>query len=703
MTDWKREDSVEKIVEKFKRFNMHVNMDLVRKAAKSMVMSKSEESKKVFQNILKQFETKIEILKLKVDKPFIEVPEPREGPVSLGNYMQGGQTYHECMVRIDDLIMSVVNAAPNKGKTNLLFHTCTQVHEYNRKNPTKKICMIILDRKKDFRNLPIPAVVLDIQDTRIDFFDEPPNSEKERWISDISNALMHAWGWMFASRNYFMSKVYGLAQYGKTPTLYEVFEEIKKDKESPGRVTNRQLEIQEVNLDRIQTALREFGKCMSTRKTFQLHEFIESGMPLVIEADMSPDSYAILFSWLLLYIYRMNKDNNVRGNLGIGGGVMVIADESYLLWETAKDHSEARRELGANFISLAPLYLRDFRCCIIAASQRPLSPDFMSAANTRIIGYTGDYKDAQYYANSLGNPDLVQTIMKLDVGEFLIKIGDKDAALIKVPHIPYERVSDETINEAMMPYKQAILEYCKEEQEEKKEEPKFKISEETKALLRNVRDYPDSTISFRYEKLGWKTNAAQQYVQDAVKSGYLRIVEDMLDSQKKAKYLVPTQQGIEWLRYEGHDVKDLCHVGKQTATHSLYQNILISRLKRLRHNVLHDHPVADKIVDVWAEKDRKVAYEICVNPAIEVSRALSVLGHVDEYCFVCKDLMIMQSIRSQINGEKIRFRLAAEFFQDLKRAVLDYYTEYRKNNPNNQDKQNPSPDDNEKPDDRSSD
>lgn len=166
----------------------------------------------------------------------------------------------------------------------------------------------------------------------------------------------------------------------------------------------------------------------------------------------------------------------------------------------------------------------------------------------------------------------------------------------------------------------------------------------------------------------------------------------MLDSQKKAKYLVPTQQGIEWLRFDGRDVKDLCHVGRQTATHSLYQNILVSRLKRLKHNVLHDHPVADKIVDVWAEKERRVAYEICVNPAVDVTRALSVLELVDEYCFVCKDLMIMQAIRSQLSGDKIRFRLAPEFFQDLKKAVLDYYTEYRKNSTNSQDRQDSIPD-----------
>lgn len=511
---WKApDDSVEDIVKRFRRFNMSVKIDLIRKAAKAMAAARSEESKKTFRNIIKQFEVRTELLRLKTDKPFIEVPEESAaGDIVLGSFMQGGEVYHECRVAINDLIMSCVNAAPNKGKTNLLFHICREIDEYNKRNPERKICLIVLDRKKDFRNLPIPAAVLDIQDVRINFFDAPPNSDSERWISDISNALMHAWGWMFASRNYFMHKVYELWQHGRTPTLYEVFEEIRKDKEAPGRITNRQMEIQEVNLDRIQAALREFGKCLSARRTFQLHEFIESGTPLVIEADVSPDSYAILFSWLLLYIYRLNKDNDVRGNLS-NGGVMIVADESYLLWEIAKDHSEARRELGANFISLAPLYLRDFRTCIIAASQRPLSPDYMSAANTRIVGYTGDYKDAQYCANSLGDPDLLQTIMKLGVGEFLIKIGERDAALVKVPHVPFERISDEAIAAMMKPYREAIIEYCREEQEkEKKEEPRFRISEETKALLRNVCDYPDATISFRYEKLGWKTSAAQQHV-----------------------------------------------------------------------------------------------------------------------------------------------------------------------------------------------
>src|SRR2546425_9671635 len=96
--------SIEEIVEKFKPFDMHVSMDLIKRAARSLVLAKSDESRAIFQNILKQFESQTALLKLKTDKLFIEVPtkESQVGPYCLGNFLQGDNEYHKCRLTSAD-------------------------------------------------------------------------------------------------------------------------------------------------------------------------------------------------------------------------------------------------------------------------------------------------------------------------------------------------------------------------------------------------------------------------------------------------------------------------------------------------------------------------------------------------------------------------------------------------------------------------
>lgn len=706
------------MVERFRPVNMHVNMELIGKAAKAIVLARSDDSKRIFLNTLKQFENKAALLRLKTDRPFVEVPsqESQTGPLSLGCFVQGDDTYHDAKMNLGDLQMTQINAGIGKGKTNLIFHLLVEANKYSEAvEKQRKISFIVLDRvKKDFRNLPVPAAVLDVRDLRINFFDPPPNVPADKWIPEICNALMHVWGWLYASRNYFATTVDKLYQQSggkKIPTFYEVYQEIKRDKESFARKTNRQQEIQEVNLDRIENTLREFDRCLFTRKTFQLHEFITERVNLVIEADITPDSFALLLVWLLLYVFMHNKFTGIRGNIsGENGGTFLVADEAYVIWETLRDYGSARKEIGANFVSLAPLYLRDFSVAIIAASQRPLSPDYQAAANLRIIGYSGDYKDSQYYANSLGNPELLQDIMKLDKGEFLVKNGDKPAALVKVPFVPFKipgrRITDEELAEEMHEYKQSILEYCREIEVKPAKQEFPELSDTTKSFLLDICNFPDSQLKERYERLRLRDSSQQAALLEVLKSGYVNLVKDNLHSRKQGKYLTATAKGIEWLRSESKDVSAISFEGNVTPVHILYSAVLFLRLRNLGLEVQKEKFVAEKKVDVYAQGAKKVAFEIAVSPDVDIARVIKALEHVDEYYFLCQSVIVEQSIRSRLQGEKIVFRIAADYLLELldpDSPAARSISNSNKNTPNTQDNQDSSQNGHEQPRNRSSD
>jgi hypothetical protein len=125
--------------------------------------------------------------------------------------------------------------------------------------------------------------------------------------------------------------------------------------------------------------------------------------------------------------------------------------------------------------------------------------------------------------------------------------------------------------------------------------------------------------------------------------------------------------------------------------HDLYQNILQVFLRRCGYTVAHDVQVGRKFVDVLAEKDgRKTVYEIAVSDAVSEDRVYSALESVDEYLFICRDMIVLNSIRSQIKiqNDKIRYFVASQYLSSLKKHILDYYTNNTENNQNTQNNQN---------------
>lgn len=694
---------IPQILDIFEPYNGTVSLDLVGKYAKAMSLG-TERGKRIFAKNLSLLYAKVTSQMLRTEMPFLPILQDTTGQIRLGRFIQGAKKFGDCKIGLNDLIQSAIIAAPNKGKTRLIFNLIQEILKLN--NEENKTSVILLDRKQDGRRAGGEFVILSIENIFINLFDAPPGCDQRKWLSDLCQLLMSVWQYYQRSRNTLMKVAYNLYETRKMPpTLLEVYEVMREEDASNRRMSSRKLEVNEVNEDRIENTLLEFGSCFSRRRTFPLYEFLDNGIPLVIEADVSNDSFALLLGWLLLYVYRYRKSNNMRGNVSEGGTV-IVCDEAFLLWEKAREFSESRRETGASFTDVAPLFMRDFRTAIVAASQSVLNADYMASTNLKIVGYCGDYEDVRYLANSLGDPNLVDVIPKLGVGQFIIKIGDKKPALLQTEDYPLETIDDNTLKEKMKPFTNYIDEYCKEESEEKQEEVRetVRLGRDAKNLLIDVLRYPESTISIRYSRLGLKGGRAQTVVDEVLVSKYAELVVESIEGVKAAKYLVLTQQAIDWFKSQDMDVSQIQHIGHVSPVHDLYQNILQVYLKKSGWSVRHDYAVGSKFVDVFAEKDdRKIAFEIVINDAVNADRVYSALEHVDEYLFICRDIAVLNSIRSQIRiqNSKIRYFIASQYMSSLKKDVLDYYTYNTQNNQNTQNKQNSGHFDAEQPENRS--
>ncbi len=686
--------SAEDIYREAEKYNARIDLQIVRQLIIAYTLS-SAQLKPKYLNMLKMMFDKMTHVALKTDKPFLKIPEKSVGSLRIGKYMQGGETFSDCLLEGDQLIQTVIVGSPNRGKTKLMFGICKQIDLLNQnRSMEKRIGIISFDNKRqDFRNLDIPMVVLRIpQDISINILEPPPGCDTRRWFSEISQLLMSIWGVYFASRNFLLHIINDLyTAKNRIPTLLEVYETIKDLQETQKRFSPRRLDIQDVNLDRLQNALMEFGESFTKRKSFPFWEFIKNRIHLIIESDLSNDSYAQLVGWALLYTYRFNKSNNIRGNISNGGTLFMI-DEASTLWEISRDFSESRRELGANFVSQSPLYVRDFSIAICSASQRPLSPDYLGASNLKIVSYLGDYNDAHYIASSLGDPELVEVIARLGIGEWIIKIGDQQPALLKTEDYPTGRISDEELEQRMQPFLEYVRNYCKEpeETEEVKEQKQHeKLSQEAKSMILHVYEHPLTKLTNRYEDLKLTGAKAQQIIGELREKGYAETIQEAIDNPHKSTYLVLKQPALEWLKSQGKDVSYLLRIGRVSFTHAFYAMVLSRTLRNLGLKVINEQSVGNKFVDVYAEnkEGKKVAYEIAISPSVDASRVKSALEIVDEYIFLCKDMLIINSIENQLKeltSDKIKYYIASNYILDLKKAVLDYYRENKQNNENKQ-------------------
>lgn len=316
-------------------------------------------------------------------------------------------------------------------------------------------------------------------------------------------------------------------------------------------------------------------------------------------------------------------------------------------------------------------------------------------------GYISDYDQARRIAAILGNPKLIEIMPKLGPGDWILKVGDQMPFLLHTEDVKFDRISDEDLAKEMKPYLDYIFEVCKDDEpKQTTEERAFypRLLDSAKTILQDVLAHPDIGIVTRYKDLKIGGNEQGRARDQLLRLGYCELVEQQIFGSHPSRFLCLTKLGWERLRNDGFDVTDAIHRGNQTPLHSLVQRILVYYLKKLRFNVLHDHPLAEKEVDVYAEgNNKKVAYEVAANPFLDLERVASALGLVDSFVFVCASQTIADQIENQVRGlgsNKFEYHLIADLLQKLRKQVRDYYNrESKRTKENTKNDTNPDKDD----------
>jgi hypothetical protein len=237
-------------------------------------------------------------------------------------------------------------------------------------------------------------------------------------------------------------------------------------------------------------------------------------------------------------------------------------------------------------------------------------------------------------------------------------------------------LDDKTFDEMKKPFAEHIMLNCTpltEQMTIEKSEDITRLNSDSKKFLINVVNYPSLTVTQRYDELSLKGRYAQDLKQSLVDRKLIEEIFLAIGSSKQSTFLVPTQKAIDYLDSIREYTRFYKHIGKTSPLHQLIQAMIIEYFTDKNCVVQNDYQIGEKFVDVYIESNKKVVFEVAVNPAIDAERVSSALDFVDQFVILPVDLMILKSIENSLKAlksEKIKIFLASFFLAGLKKGTL---------------------------------
>lgn len=624
--------------------------------------------------------------------PVLPAPDPEDfnGDIYFGDVLVGDTKAGDCKLNVPEMIHLYLGGASKMGKSNLLQLLLSQL--------VGKMGIWIFDIQREMRHMNLPIIILDINQLRVNIFEPPsPKIDQLRWISKVCE-LFTLFGLYYPSVYYIKEAAISIYKEKGHLTIFDLAEFLVSMKERG----QTRLGYNEASLNKLLNLTEELNGFLNCKKPFPLSQL--ASLPVCFEIDsLSRPVRRFVAGFFLLSEMERRKAENIRGNVSLNdpNSLAVVMDDGFEWFPPQLEYGEQAENIGPDFIQTLPLICRQHSIMLCLVSQLAVSRSYLANASTQVIGFTPDASQASYLADSLALEDPT-VLNKLDIGHFIIRSGKKGPCLIRVPKMERRIVSDEEIAERMSSFVNFIQEQSVPLTRMEYEAEKTKrhlLTEDMKQMLINVALYPGLSISQRYKRLRLSGSYAQEVRNALEKAGYVVRVEEALESPRAAIWLVPTQKAIDYLRRLNEEyVRLWSHIGKTSPLHQLLQAMLMELLARSFH-VKSDYPVGNnenqKFVDVYAvhkqNTDLRLAYEICLNPQIDLDRVKSVLEDgVTYYVFLCHDLILMQSIEQllkPLDSNKIRVHLARYYISDLKSGKLDLLYYNQNNNSNSSEKQ----------------
>lgn len=298
------------------------------------------------------------------------------------------------------------------GKTNLNYLLLSQVLKQD-------IPCLIIDVKQDYRHLLSQfenLVVIPWQHFRFNPLSLPASEFCDVFCQDSSLLL--------GSKGFLLEAVITLQnQLEKHPMPAELLKYLHRVKLHP---MSRDSQYLGVVKNRIKTLLLELGPVVNCQEGFPIEDILTRN--IVLELDgLGKEMQDFLINALLrrIFLYRMQQ--NQRGELRH----LIFFDEAKRVFDVNK---ERRPVEGIPTISILSSQVREFGEGLVVADQEPskLTDSIKANTNCKIVFHLGQGRDIRDSALTICL-DQQGFFSRLKVGEAIVKIGNHDPFLLRIP------------------------------------------------------------------------------------------------------------------------------------------------------------------------------------------------------------------------------------------------------------------------------
>lgn len=545
-----------------------------------------------------------------------------EGEFTIGNVSYPGIPPYPFRVRRNELLRHIFILGPTgTGKSTLLLGLLMQLL-------AARVPFMIFDFKRNYRcllrapesaDLVVFSVGRNTAPLAINALAPPPGVEVEEWADALTDTISASYLLMQGARNVLKeSLLQAHERHGKDATLAHAHQLLARELDAARSGSRRYGWLESATRSVEELSKGGFGSALNATNSTPVEELLKR--TVVFELHGFGDDQKRFFCLLFLHAVLLLRKNGTTRREELQH--ILVFDEGHNVFP--------RERLGEVSVpARLAREVREYGEAIIAATQQAdVSESLIANTGFKLI-LRCDYPKDVHFASSLLQIK-PEWLPKLALGTGIARLPVRfySPILFTFPPQPLknQHVTDDEVHRA---WERAGLPLGETTQ------PPKPPTERDLQLLHDVVQHPISTITQRYQRLGWNAKTGNAIKDSIIAKGYTSFTPVTIPTGQ-VKILGLTEQAREHLERAGITVQRSRHGGPE---HEYWKHVIADRLRQQGFTVTEEHPIGDgKTVDLHATRgDEHVFIEVETGRSDIIANATKCRGLTGSVVFVFTD------------------------------------------------------------------
>lgn len=581
---------------------------------------------------------------LLTDDPFRPHPQDDEvtGEIKLGVCAETSAVFG---LNLEELMQgTLIVGRPGSGKTTLTYNIIERANELG-------ICCLILDIKKDYRHIirklhNTLVFRADSEAFKWNPLQQPEGVDRISHITNFANITSEAYAVYDGTNNYLVEHLSRLYEKLEHPTLIDLYNAIKNEKQA---LVTRTARYKESALNRLASIMVKMGKAFLHRKGYRLEEMLDD-YNIVIELDNLGSKGCIYLSSLILsHVFQYRIANNLRGLKQ--KPVLVIMDEGNEIFDR-----NLERQLGGLTLTTMAREAREFQLGLVVSCQIPdVISDSVKNVYTRVLMSLPEGINLGNFAKSMGlTKEQQECNYSLLPGQAITRLAGRYDKPFVVQFLPYDiekNVNNEEVASHMKPLLAEFDERYDFKQEEQAIETGLQKQEEPlpeeKVFLADIYNHPYLSIAERCKERRFSGFKSQKLQNKLTKLKLCEILKINLGMKGKVPgFFVLTDEGFKTI-----GIPKKYKIDKSNFEHSFWEDRIARHFEKECKTAI-EKEIKGKEIDVAIENEGKlIAIEVAITSAYEKQ---NIIKDLDAGCvkviIACRNKKVLEEVKNIVAG-----------------------------------------------------